>query len=67
MKACKKSWEVDETKEEILQHRPRISAFDIYRMGWKAALEWAKKQSENLCPEIPESAIGYIIEEELEQ
>jgi len=37
------------------------------KKAWKAALEWTKKQSENLCPEIPESAIGYIIDEELEQ
>ena len=35
--------------------------------AWRAALEWAKKQSEELCPEIPDSAIGQIIDRELEQ
>ncbi len=32
---------------------------------WRAALGWAKKQDEELCLEMPESAIGAIIEKEL--
>ena len=34
---------------------------------WRAALNWIKKQSEELCSEIPESAIGDIINKELKE
>ena len=47
MKTCDKQWA--ETIKSEPRHIPSISPHETYRMGWRAALEWALNEEEDDC------------------